>query len=178
MRFFEVVKDEEPKTGEGNGAVAAHEAVMPDLHKARGQHMLEEAPHELQGVAREMTQLVAILLAIRESNVSIFDSDDSGVGDCYPEDIGSKVLKGGLTVAYRLTVDVPGHLPDGGIDFMKESPSCHVGFKFCLKDLGKGSDGQVEVIAGCQPLLSVWGEAPGGDNEGSSLGSGHGKDLI
>lgn len=127
--------------------------------------MLEEATDKLQGVESDLTRPVAALLAIRKSDVPIFDSHDSGVGDSHPEDIRSKVLQGGSAVAYGLTVDVPVHLPDRGIDFVHEFPFRHLVFELGLKDLGKGSDGQIEVIAGCQPHLSVRGYASGGDNE-------------
>jgi len=117
--------------------------------------MLEEAADKLQGVESDLTRPVAALFTIRKSDVPIFGNRDSGVGDSHPEDIRSKVFQSRAAVAYGLTVDVPGHLPDGGIDFVQEFPSCHLVFELGLKDLGKGSDGQIEVIAGCQPHLSV-----------------------
>lgn len=127
--------------------------------------MLEEAPDELQGVEGNLTLPVAVLLAIRKGNGSIFDSHDSGIGDSHPEDIRCEVFEGGLAVAYGLAVDVPGHLPDGGIDFTKEVPFCHFVFEFGPEDFGEGSDGQVEVIAGRQPCLSVGRQSTGGDDE-------------
>ena len=81
--------------------------------------MLEEAADEFHGVQSDMPQPVAAFLAIREGDVSLFDSDDSGIGDRHAEDVWCKVFEGGPTVAYRLAVDVPGDIPDGGIYFME-----------------------------------------------------------
>ena len=94
-----------------DGAVAVHEAVVPYLHEARGQNMLEKAPDELEDIEGDLAVAIAAFLAIEEGDSSIFDNHDSGIGDGHPEDIGGEVFQSCLAVAYGLTVDVPGDLP-------------------------------------------------------------------
>ena len=95
----------------GDGAVAAHEAVMPYLHESCGQDVLEEAPDELDDIEGDFAVAIAAFLSIGEGDGSIFDNHDSGIGDSHPEDIGCEVFQGCFAVAYGLTVDVPGDLP-------------------------------------------------------------------
>ena len=86
-----------------------------------------------------MPGTVAAFLTVGEDNLSLFDSHDSGVGDGYPEDIRCEVFQGRLAVAYGLTVDVPGDLPDAGGDFVKQPLPCHLIFEFGPEDFGKRS---------------------------------------
>ena len=125
--------------GKRDGAVAAHEAVVPDLHETRGQDMLEKAPDELDDIEGDLAGAITAFLAVGEGNGSIFDSHDSGIGDGYPEDIRCEVFQGRLAVAYGLTVDVPGDLPDAGGDFVKQPLPCHLIFEFGPEDFGKRS---------------------------------------
>jgi len=138
---------------------------VPDLHEASGQHMLEEAPDELDDVEGNLAGAIAAFLTIGEGNGSIFDNHDSGIGDGYPEDIGGEVFQGCLAASYGLTVDVPGDLPACRIDFVEQPLSCHLGPELCLEDLGQGSDWQVEGIAGWQPLFSVGGQSSSRDDK-------------
>ena len=85
-------KNKESEVSKRDGAVAAHEPVVPDLHEASGQHMLEEAPDELDDVEGNLAGAIAAFLTIGEGNGSIFDNHDSGIGDGYPEDIGGEVF--------------------------------------------------------------------------------------
>ncbi len=110
--------------------------------------MLEKAPDEFQGIEGDMAGAIAAFFLIGEGNSSIFDGHDSGIGDGYPEDIRCEVFQGCLAVAYGLTVDVPGDLPDAWIDFVKQSLPCHFVFEFGPEDFGKCSDRQVEVVSG------------------------------
>jgi hypothetical protein len=99
---LQACKNKETEVGKRDGAVAAHETVMPDLHEACGQDMLEKAPYELDDIEGDVAGAITAFLAIREGNGSIFDSHDSGIGDGYPEDIGGEVFQGCLAVAYAL----------------------------------------------------------------------------
>jgi len=56
------------------GAVAAHEAVVPDLHEAWGQDMLEEAPDELDDLDGDFSTAIAAFFAIGKGDGSIFDN--------------------------------------------------------------------------------------------------------
>ena len=148
-----------------DGAIAAHEAVVPDLHETCGQDMLEKAPDELDDIEGDLAGAITALLTIGEGDGSIFDSHDSGIRDGHPEDIGSEVFQGCLAASYGLTVDVPGNLPACRVDFVEQPLSCHLGPEFCLEDLGQGSDWQIEGVSGRHPLFSVGGQSAGGDDE-------------
>jgi len=67
-------KNKESEASKRDGAVAAHEAVVPDLHEACGQNMLEKAPDELDDIECDFSTAIAAFLAIGEGNGSIFDS--------------------------------------------------------------------------------------------------------
>jgi len=138
---------------------------VPDLHEACGQDMLKKAPDELDDIENDFSNAIAAFLAIGEGNGSIFDNQDSGIGDGYPEDIGGEIFQSCLAASYGLTVDVPGDLPACRIDFVEQPLSCHLGPEFCLEDFGQGSDGQVERVAGRQPLFSVGGQSSSRDDE-------------
>ena len=127
--------------------------------------MLEKAPDELDDIEGDFSTAIAALLTIGEGDGSIFDSHDSGIGDCHPEDVGGKVFQGCLAASYGLTVDVPGDVPGCRVDFVEQPPSCHFSLEFCPEYLGEGFDGQIEGVAGRQPLFSVGGQSPGGDDE-------------
>src|SRR3972149_6963252 len=116
--------------GKRDGAVAAHEAVVPDLHETRGQDMLEKAPDELDDIEGDLAGAITAFLAVGEGNGSIFDGQDSGIGDGHPEDVGGKVFQGCLAASYGLTVDVPGDLPGCRIDFVEQPLPCHFGLEF------------------------------------------------
>ena len=96
--------------------------------------MLEETADEFQGVDSDMTRPVAVLFAVRESNVSIFDSHDSGVGDGDAEDIRSEILQGSIVTVDGFAVDIPSDIPDTGIDFVQEFAPCHFVFEFGSDD--------------------------------------------
>lgn len=85
-------KNKEAEASKRDGAVAAHEAVVPDLHEACGQDMLEKAPDELDDIECDFSTAIAAFLAIGEGDGSIIDSQDSGIGDSHPEDIGGEVF--------------------------------------------------------------------------------------
>lgn len=138
---------------------------MPYLREACGQDMLEKAPDELDDIKGDVSIAIAALLAIGEGDSSIFDNYDSGIGDGHPENIGSEVFQGCLAASYCLTVDVPGDLPACRIDFVEQPLPCHFGLEFGSGDLGQGSDGQVERVAGWQPLFSVGGQSSSRDDE-------------
>jgi len=148
-------KNKEPEAGQRDDTGAAQEAVMPDLHEACGQDMLEEAPNELDDIEGELSHAVAVFLAVGESDGAIFDGHDSGVGDSHSEDIRCEVFQGCLTVADGLTVDVPGDVPDGGVYFIEQSLRCHRGFELCAIDWGQCSDRKIEGVAGRQPGFPV-----------------------
>ena len=54
--------------------------------------MLEKAPDELDDIKGDSSTAIAAFLTIGEGDGSIFDSQDSGIGDGHPEDIGCQVL--------------------------------------------------------------------------------------
>jgi len=126
-------QDKESKPGKAHRAVCAHETVMTDFHKPARQNVLEEATNELHDINRHLTQSVTILLAIRKHHRAICDIDDPGIGESHPEDIGGKVFQHSSTIAYRLNIDIPLHLPDSRVDFSKEP--AHLILKFGSEDV-------------------------------------------
>ena len=57
-------KNKEAETGKRDGAVAVHKAVVPDLHEACGQHMLEKSPDELDDIEGDFSTAIAVFLSI------------------------------------------------------------------------------------------------------------------
>jgi hypothetical protein len=49
--------------------------------------MLKKAPDKLDDIECDFSAAIAAFLSIGESDDSIFDSQDSGIGDSHPEDI-------------------------------------------------------------------------------------------
>ena len=68
------------------------QSVITYLVKAAGQDMLEKAPDELDDIECDFSTAIAAFLAIGEGDGSIIDSQDSGIGDSHPEDIGGEVF--------------------------------------------------------------------------------------
>lgn len=101
---------------QGDPEAGAEKAVVAHLHKARGQHMLEKAPDELQGVEPQGTQAVASGLPVAEENLIVLDLDDAAVRDRHPEDVGGEIFDRSLRAAHGLGVDVPLNLPKLGGD--------------------------------------------------------------
>src|SRR3972149_6369932 len=122
--------------GKRDGAVAAHEAVVPYLHETCGQDMLEKAPDELDDIEGYFSTAIAALLTIGEGNGSIFDSHDSGIGDSQPGALGGKVFQGCLAASYGLAVDGQGHLSGWRIDFVKQPLPGDFGLQFGSEYLG------------------------------------------
>ena len=131
----------------------------------KGSKWCKKAPDELDDVEGNFSTAIAALFAIGEGDGSIFDRQNSGIGDGHPEDIGCQVFQGCLAASYGLTVDAPGDLPACRVDFVEQSLPCHLGLEFCLEYLGEGFDGQVEGVAGWPPFFSVVGQTTGGDDE-------------
>ena len=92
MHLFQIFKNKEPEASKGDGAVAAHEAIVSDFHESCGQDVLEEAPDELDDIEGDLAVAIATFLSIGEGDGSIFDNHDSGIRDSHPEDIGCEVF--------------------------------------------------------------------------------------
>ena len=97
------------------------EAIIADLHQAAGQHMLEEATDELQGVQGHGALTVAVGFAVAAGDLIVFDLDDAAVGNGHLKDLGGQVLDGALAGPDGLTVDVPLHGPDLGGDLPEQA---------------------------------------------------------
>jgi len=107
---------------------------MAHLHEAAWQHMLKIAADELDCVEGASARAVAALFAIGEGDVSFIYGNDPGIGDGHAEDIRGEIFKGGLAVADRLAVDVPGNVPGFGIDSLVQSGSFHFVAELGAKD--------------------------------------------
>src|SRR5439155_12155914 len=86
------------------------------------------------------------------------------VGESNPEDRGGEGGEGGVAVALRLTVDVPGDGPDLGVEMLQQSGLAHVGLAERAGDGGEGFHGDKAVRSGGAPGRAVLREAPTRDN--------------
>ncbi len=91
---------------------------------------------------------------------AVLDFQDSRIGDGDSEDVGGKVFEGCFAGTDGWGIDVPVDLPDFRGDLIEESGWFHFLAELGFEDLGKGSDGEVEI--------DPWLPCPGG--HGSSCG--------
>ena len=73
----------------------------------------------------------AVGFAVANQDDTVFDLQDSGIGEGYSEDVGGKVFEACFTGAYGLGIDVPLTLPDLRGDLIEEW-----GFSHCISELG------------------------------------------
>jgi len=152
---FKRGQDHESKPLKRHFAGAVHEAVVADFHESAGQHMLEETPEKLEGVEGGFSGAIASGFAIGKGDLPVFNRNDAAVGNGHPEDVGGKILEGGLGIAHGLAVDIPGCLPDLGIDERQHGVFLHRRLEPGLEDLGQCPDRQVKSVACGQPLVPV-----------------------
>jgi hypothetical protein len=111
---FKSGKNQESKPHKGYIAGAVHEAVVPDLHEPAWQHMLEDAPEKLKGTEGDISGAIAPGFARGKGDLPPLDGHNAAVGNGHPKDVGGEIFEGGLGIAHRLAVVVPGELPDLG----------------------------------------------------------------
>jgi hypothetical protein len=99
---------------QGHRGAGREEAVVAHLHEAPGQHVLEEAAHELHNRQGHGAHSVAVRLLIPEADIVRIDGLDAVLPDRHLEHVRGEVLQRPIAVARGLTVDVPLHHPDLG----------------------------------------------------------------
>jgi hypothetical protein len=104
-------------------------------------------------------------LAIAKEDRAVLDFQDSRVGDGHSENVGGKVFEACFAGTDGLGVDVPVDLPDFRGDLIEETGLFHFIVELGFEDLGKSSDGEIEID-------------PGGVPEGIGGGKGAARDDV
>jgi hypothetical protein len=113
--------------------------------------MLEEPADELEGSESHGSPSVGVRLFVSEGHGIVLDLDNPAVGDGDPEDIGSEVFDGMRAVSHCLGVDIPGNVPDFGVDLVEELCFFHLIAELGSEEDGEGFDGEEEVEEGGVP---------------------------
>jgi hypothetical protein len=127
---------------EGDFAVGIHKSVVTDLHKAGGQHVLEEAAEELHDFKGESSQSVAVRFFIADEDGAILDLEDPIIGDGDFEDIGGEVFEACLRGRDGLGVDVPIDESDLRGDLIEEAGFIISSRNLALKILARAWTGR------------------------------------
>ncbi len=96
----------------------AEEAIVADFHKASGEDMLEETPHELLRRERTLLVLPGVRGAVLEGDLGRFHTagvlhpHQAAIAKRHAVDIGCQIAESGLSVAHRFAMDHPLLLPD------------------------------------------------------------------
>ena len=117
-------------------------------------------------------------LAIVEENGSVFDIDDTGIGDSHSEDVRGQILQACLAGANGLGIDNPVHLPDLGGNLMEEPGLFHRITELGPEDWGESLNREIKIDPGGVPEAVGRGEGAARDDimdmgvklEGSSPG--------
>lgn len=88
--------------------VGVHEAVVADLHKSRGQDVLQKTPDEFHDIENHGSVTTAALFAVAEGDSAVFHFENAVVGYGNLEDLGCQVFECGGAVADGLAVNVFG----------------------------------------------------------------------
>jgi len=94
----------------------AEEAVISDLDKPFGQHMLQEATDELLGGDGTVPGFASVGVFVAKGDLTIGEFHNAVVADSHPQDIRRQVLQGSHPAADRLTMNHPVFAPGLGRD--------------------------------------------------------------
>ena len=89
--------------------------------------------------------------SVANEDRAVLDFPDSRIGDGYPEDVGGQVFEGCLAGTDGLGIDIPVDLPDLRGDLIEETGLLHFIAELGSEDLGKSSDGEIEIDPGGVP---------------------------
>ena len=92
---------------------------------------------------------------IGESDSAVLERDDAAVGDSDPEDIRGEGGAGRVAVGVGLAVNVPGGVPDQGVDLRQQSSLIHIFFEESAVNGCKGFHGDRAVGSGGEPCRAV-----------------------
>ena len=163
-KMFQGSPDRLPDFIQGRGGSRAQEAIIADFHETSRQNVLEVAPDEFVCRQCHPPEAGASGFTIMEGHLAIDYLLYPAVADRDPENIRRQILETGLAGTDRLTVDVPGCLPDLGIDFPQKAELFHLIPKFALEDLRQGSHRQEEIPPGWMPGSGFTIEGAAGDD--------------
>src|SRR5262249_14169308 len=137
------------------GTAGVQKAKVTHFHEALGQDMLEEPADKLHDVEVGGAEAGTARFTIGEGDGAVVERDNTTVGDGDPEDIGGEVLEGRVAVWLRLTVDVPGGVPDLWVDVLQQSRFGYLLFVHGAVDGGEGLHRDKEVGPGRAPHVTV-----------------------
>lgn len=88
-----VLLDEVANRVDGNGTVGGEKTVVPHLHEATGQDVLEKATDKFQDIEGSSEIEVGAVLSILEGDGAVLHLEDAVIGDGDFEDIGCQVFQ-------------------------------------------------------------------------------------
>ena len=106
---------------------------------------MEEASDELHDLKGYGSAALAVWFFIAEGDGMVLGFDNAAIRDGHFEDIGSKISETMLAGSGSLAVDVPVGLPYFRWNGTKKPRFVDLVAEFGSKDLGQGSDGQIEI---------------------------------
>jgi hypothetical protein len=105
---------------------SAKEAIVTDLHKASGQHMLKETLYEFLRREGTLFELPGVGGAVLEGDLgrlhaaSVLHPHQAAIAESHPVDIGCQIAKRCLPVAHGFAMHDPVLLPNFGWDLWEE----------------------------------------------------------
>jgi hypothetical protein len=155
------LQDHQTKGVGMDGTIGMHKSEVSDFHEAHGQDMLEEPAAKLDRVETGGTWPCTSRFAGGEGDGAVLKAHDTTVGDGDLADIWGEVFAGGVAVCVGLAVDVPGDVPELGIDLTEKSGLGHFLLADGSVDRREGLDGDKDGGSGREPLGAVLGESTG-----------------
>ena len=102
--------------------------------------------------------------SVANEDSTVFDSQDTRIGDGDFEDVGGKVFEACFTGTDGLGIDVPVDLPGFRGDLVEEAGFLHFIAELGFEDLGESSDGEIEIDPGGVPEAIGRGEGAARDD--------------
>jgi hypothetical protein len=133
------------------------EAIVADLHKASGKHMLEETLHEFLGRERTLLELPGVGGAVLEGDLGRFhaaavqQADQAAIAKRHAADIGRQIAKRCLPIAHGFAMHDPVLLPNVGWDLCKEGSFLQQTLEGGTKQLGERLHGHEEIVMSLAP---------------------------
>ena len=140
------------------------EAVVPDLHKALWQDMLQIAPNELQHIECTCSGSARTDLVVLEGDPLAVIVHDSGIGDGYPEYICAEILEHALSISYSLAMYNPVFFPHIIRHTVVQTMLGQFRSELALEQSRESPDMHEEVTARSQPAVSIAGEPSTGND--------------
>lgn len=132
-------------------AIGIDKTVVADLHETGGEEVLQETADKLHDIEGKSSGSFAVGLTITDQDDAVLDSDDAGVGDGDPEDVGGEVFESGFAGAHGLAVNIPVDLPDCLRNLIEALGLLDQVAELGAKDFRQGFDGQEEIDFGGMP---------------------------